>query len=1165
MHSFTGDFSRAKKISLAGKSQKAESREQVLERTRQERERRKQQKLEIQSAVVIQAAWRSYASRQRSKQAIRAAWMEKYGSQFLNNEDPDILINASDGNDTRTCETLTRSTTLPSMPLLREFLFFCDPRSEEDVRFLSFVCKAALGFETSNKSGQPPALCRAAQDTNSQNLVILRTKRLVSLIIDCLAVHSVRLQHELQLPRSAGLKTATSTTSTVTSPLIEAVIQLTSKDAWHTALGTEQGTVALVTILAHMVEASPGLFENLAVIVAAGCPVPLSKTAGAASVSSAGALCTSLIVHYLMVRSKVEGAMSFKKCSSEPLALFCVPVLPLRCPSLAPILPKLCASALRCKGAFFSCEQLVQWLPSGIGPHGSTGAAAALLGNLVEILPATFSSSTSSGSGGGGLVGSKASLYVVDQKACLGFLTLASKLLTLLPPQFLPSSSQKESALRDDHDDEADGESSGALVAALSTVISNNLFAPKPPRKLSIHAVEGPLMPEIAQQLDKIYQGDALAAICKVALPWSSSASATAAGATHHAGTYDPASMQPTPHVLARQACQYFVQLMHLHGQGKKVLLNLSLRAEFVPRLWASHLGPAHQAISSSMWNEPGLSYSTIATVLDDPGWMLSLWLFSEASTAAIQVLGDEGLYERGLPLPLHELYSSEQRRGLLSLLKSALWYVLWQEAVPIDGWSPAAIKLRSYVSRSVGRLMAQLHERNGRRQFAPPEAFYAENLPPERFQAEVLSGMASGLDNEDYEGSRAWTLLAHAPFLVPFIERAKVFQHLVATERVHYRNRDFISSLGGGPGGLSRFITVQRGQVLLDSYNELGNAPPEHLRGRIRIQFLNEMGMEEAGVDGGGIFKEFLETVIKEGFDPEAGLFCQTTDRRLYPNPHAVHAVTHAMKYIEFLGKMVGKALWEGILLELPLAPFFLKKVRGAPCDVDDLPTLDPQLARNLASLKSYPGDVSELGLTFSLTDQVLGHPKEVDLITNGHNIPVNASNAALFVHRVADYKLNQQLRTAVAAFLRGLHSLIPRAWISMFNDRELQELIGGVEGGAALDIADLQRHVVYAGGYSAEHPVIQGFWLALSSFTPRQQADFLKFVTSCPRPPLLGFAYLEPPLCIQMAVGDEATNRLPTAATCMNLLKFPPYPAKQLKEKLLYAIESGAGFDLS
>lgn len=38
-------------------------------------------------------------------------------------------------------------------------------------------------------------------------------------------------------------------------------------------------------------------------------------------------------------------------------------------------------------------------------------------------------------------------------------------------------------------------------------------------------------------------------------------------------------------------------------------------------------------------------------------------------------------------------------------------------------------------------------------------------------------------------------------------------------------------------------------------------------------------------------------------------------------------------------------------------------------------------------------------------------------------------------------------------------------------------------------------------------EHPVILEFWRALATFSPQEQADFLRFVTSCPRPPLLGF----------------------------------------------------------
>ena len=61
----------------------------------------------------------------------------------------------------------------------------------------------------------------------------------------------------------------------------------------------------------------------------------------------------------------------------------------------------------------------------------------------------------------------------------------------------------------------------------------------------------------------------------------------------------------------------------------------------------------------------------------------------------------------------------------------------------------------------------------------------------------------------------------------------------------------------------------------------------------------------------------------------------------------------------------------------------------------------------------------------------------------------------------------------------------------------------------------------------------------------------------------------YLEPQLCIQMSGGmldAGAVERLPTSATCMNLLKLPPYRSVEaLRSKLLFAIHSASGFDLS
>ena len=73
-----------------------------------------------------------------------------------------------------------------------------------------------------------------------------------------------------------------------------------------------------------------------------------------------------------------------------------------------------------------------------------------------------------------------------------------------------------------------------------------------------------------------------------------------------------------------------------------------------------------------------------------------------------------------------------------------------------------------------------------------------------------------------------------------------------------------------------------------------------------------------------------------------------------------------------------------------------------------------------------------------------------------------------------------------------------------------------------------------------------------------------FLRFVTSSPNPPLLGFGELHPQFAIRHA-GDDV-SRLPTASTCVNLLELPAYTSReQCLEKLRYAIHSEAGFDLS
>lgn len=231
------------------------------------------------------------------------------------------------------------------------------------------------------------------------------------------------------------------------------------------------------------------------------------------------------------------------------------------------------------------------------------------------------------------------------------------------------------------------------------------------------------------------------------------------------------------------------------------------------------------------------------------------------------------------------------------------------------------------------------------------------------------------------------------------------------------------------------------------------------------------------------------------------------TTDNKLYPNPSVASIVEDYQKHYYFIGRMLGKALYENLLVELPLAEFFISKLAGKHSDVDvhQLASLDPVLRRNLMSLKAYEGNVEDLNLDFTIVVNDLGETKVHELKPNGTNIQVNTSNLIEYISLMADYKLNQQIRQQCAAFRKGLANVITVEWLYMFSNKEFQVLISGAE--IPVDIDDLRKHTKYGGDFEADHPTIKLFWEVLTEFDDLERRKLLKFVTSCSRPPLLGF----------------------------------------------------------
>uniref|UniRef100_A0A8C7Q3J9 Ubiquitin-protein ligase E3C n=1 Tax=Oncorhynchus mykiss TaxID=8022 RepID=A0A8C7Q3J9_ONCMY len=403
----------------------------------------------------------------------------------------------------------------------------------------------------------------------------------------------------------------------------------------------------------------------------------------------------------------------------------------------------------------------------------------------------------------------------------------------------------------------------------------------------------------------------------------------------------------------------------------------------------------------------------------------------------------------------------------------------------------------------------------------------------------------------------RHLAILTELPFVVPFEERVKIFQRLIYADK-----RDV---QGDGPFLDGINVTIRRNYIYEDAYDKLSPENEADLKKRIRVHLLNAHGLDEAGIDGGGIFREFLNELLKSGFNPNQGFFKTTNEGLLYPSPTAQMLVGDSFaRHYYFLGRILGKALYENMLVELPFASFFLSKLLGTSADVDihHLASLDPEMYRNLLFLKSYEEDVEDLGLNFTIVNNDLGEAQVVELKPGGKDIPVSTANRIAYIHLVADYRLNKQIRPHCLAFRQGLANVVNLEWLRMFDQQEIQVLISGAHVPICLD--DLKTFTNYSGGYTATHPVITIFWEVVESFTDEEKRKLLKFVTSCSRPPLLGFKELYPAFCIHN--GGNDLERLPTASTCMNLLKLPEFCDQHLmRNKLLYAIESSAGFELS
>jgi hypothetical protein len=132
-------------------------------------------------------------------------------------------------------------------------------------------------------------------------------------------------------------------------------------------------------------------------------------------------------------------------------------------------------------------------------------------------------------------------------------------------------------------------------------------------------------------------------------------------------------------------------------------------------------------------------------------------------------------------------------------------------------------------------------------------------------------------------------TVLIMIPQVISFKIRVLMFQNYIKLDKfIHFYGnqrtlrlvdfRAFIIENAGNPIFLERThpLAVRRSHILEDSYRAL-SSPLEasrNLKNRLQINFINDQGILESGIDGGGLFKEFIDLFFKYIFNEENGKY---------------------------------------------------------------------------------------------------------------------------------------------------------------------------------------------------------------------------------------------------------------------------------------------------
>ena len=278
-------------------------------------------------------------------------------------------------------------------------------------------------------------------------------------------------------------------------------------------------------------------------------------------------------------------------------------------------------------------------------------------------------------------------------------------------------------------------------------------------------------------------------------------------------------------------------------------------------------------------------------------------------------------------------------------------------------------------------------------------------------------------------------------------------------------------------------------------------------------------------------------------------------------------------LMYYRFMGRIMGKAIFNHQLVAGHMAQFIYKHMLGWPITLNDLKAYDDGYFASLNQIRGLAEkgeDVEMLCMDFTTTVDMMGMKETIDLIRGGSHIPVTNENYLEYMEACLRYWMMDSVKPQLNQLLLGFFDVIPEPLLTVFDFQELELLMCGLP---EIDVCDWMDNTEYAGvleGVGEQHHTCQWFWEVVRGFDHEMRARLLQFVTGTSGVPARGFGVLQ---------GNDGSIRkftingvpvdiclYPRAHTCFNRIDLPMYKTKaDLEEKLRLAVSmSATGFDL-